>query len=69
MPAAPVLAVLGPRQNPDGTPARQNGGATVERLAQMASVEHTVEVGHAPRDPPPKKNTRTDTLSARQWQR
>eukprot|EP01051_Picozoa_sp_SAG22_P008181 SAG22_NODE_609_length_8597_cov_12.875382_3_plen_352_part_00 len=38
--AAPVLAMLGPLENPDGSPARQNGGTLVERLAQMASVEH-----------------------------
>ena len=36
--------MLGPRHNPDGTPARQNGGALVERLEQMGTVQHEVEV-------------------------
>ena len=43
--AKPVLAILGPLHNPDGTPARQNGGTLIERMEQMASVEHSVEVG------------------------
>lgn len=41
----PVLAILGPLHNSDGTPARQNGGTLIERMEQMASVEHSVEVG------------------------
>ena len=45
--ATPILAILGPLTNPDGTPARQNGGTLVERLQQMGSVEHTVEVRQA----------------------
>ena len=45
--AAPVLAILGPLYSSDGSPARQNGGTLIERMQQMASVEHTVEVRHA----------------------
>ena len=49
--STPVLAILGPLRNPDGTPARQNGGTLIERMEQMASVEHSVEVGLRSRSP------------------
>ena len=65
MAAAPILAILGPLYSSDGSPARQNGGTLIERMQQMASVEHTVEVRHGsragsdaarpdPRQPSPK---------------
>ena len=40
----PILAILGPLENADGTPARQNGGTLKERLAQMDTVDHSVVV-------------------------
>ena len=49
----PILAILGPLENADGTPARQNGGTLKERLAQMGTVDHSVVVRPPPSRPQP----------------
>ena len=71
MAAAPILAILGPLYSSDGSPARQNGGTLIERMQQMASVEHTVEVRHGslpgPTHANPRQSYPASCRSAQPW--